>query len=185
MNDEPQRLVADAVSGDAVAFRAVVDRHMGLVWSIIRTYRLSRSDAEDAAQGVWLAVVQHLGQLRDADRLPAWIATTTRRECLAVIRRSARTPLNSSAVLDRIAAPDAAPDRQLLADERSRALTEAVADLDQRCRELLALLGADPPWAYQEVAEVLDMPVGAIGPTRTRCLEKLRRHRAIRRLNLT
>ncbi len=184
MEDDIKGLIADAVSGDERAFQSIVSRHSGLVWSIIRSYRLSRVDGEDAAQGVWLAVVQHLGSLREPDRLPAWIATTTRRECLAVIRRGSRLPENNNELIERMSAKDTDPDRQLLIDERSRALTEAFAELDERCRELLSLLGSDPPLAYQDVSELLGVPIGAIGPTRTRCLEKIRRHRAIQRLNL-
>ena len=185
MDEELTRLVAKAVAGDEEAFRALVDRHVGLVWSVIRSYRLSRGDAEDAAQGVWLSVVEHLGQLREAAAFPAWIATTTRRECLAVLQRSARLPDDRYAALERIAATNTDPNRHLLADERSRALAEAIAELDERCRQLLALLGSDPPLAYEEVSAVLDLPIGAIGPTRNRCLDKIRRHRAIRRLNFT
>jgi RNA polymerase sigma factor (sigma-70 family) len=185
MQDDLGQVIADAVAGDQLSFQIIVDRHAGLVWSIIRSYRLSRSDGEDAAQGVWLAVVQHLGQLREPDRLPGWIATTTRRECLSVIKRTSRVPESSNEVLERLAAKDTDPDRALLISERSRALAEAFADLDERCRELLSLLGTDPPLQYQDVAEVLAIPIGAIGPTRTRCLEKIRRHRSIQRLNFT
>ena len=184
MEDDLEAIIADAISGDERAFQSIVKRHSGLVWSIIRSYRLSRTDGEDAAQGVWLAVVQHLASLRDPQRLPAWIATTTRRECLAVIRRSSRSPESNNDLIERLTAENTEPDRQLLIDERAQALTEAFAELDERCRELLSLLGSDPPLAYQDVSELLGVPIGAIGPTRTRCLEKIRRHRAIQRLNL-
>jgi RNA polymerase sigma factor (sigma-70 family) len=185
MPDDLADLVAKAVAGDMAAYAALVDRHSGLVWSVIRSYRLSRSDGEDAAQGVWLALVQHLGQLREVDRLPGWIATTTRRECLAVLRRSSKVSHSPASILDKMIAANAEPDRRLLVSERAQAVTEAFGELDTRCRELLSLLGTDPPLGYNDVSDLLGMPVGAIGPTRTRCLEKIRRHRAIRRLDFT
>lgn len=176
-------LLLAAAGGREDAFAALVQRHLGLVWSIIRSFRLSRSDGEDAAQGVWLALVQHLGSIRDAERLPSWIATTTRRECIAVLRRSARGPgsVDLSAV-NEIAAAENDPSARMISTERARAVAEAMRDLDDRCRQLLVLLGSEPPLSYADVAEMFGVPVGAIGPTRQRCLEKLRRHRAILRL---
>jgi RNA polymerase sigma factor (sigma-70 family) len=174
-------LVARAAAGDGEAFRELVDAHAGLVWSIIRSFRLSSADAQDAAQGVWLAVVQHLGQLRDPERLAGWIATTTRRECLAVLQRSQRLapdPVASLASL-RTVDREPGPEDRVVASVRSRAVVEAFDALDARCRELLSMLLADPPIPYRVISEELGLAVGAIGPTRSRCLDKLRRHRAI------
>ncbi len=175
-------LLRRALEGDGTAFDELVVAYRRLVWSIVRSFGMSNSDGEDVAQGVWLALVQHLGSIREPDRLAAWIATTARRECIAVQRRSNRTEGWELQALDRVIDPAPTGDAHIESSERALAVAEAMAELDDRCRQLITLLGTDPPLGYTDVAALMDMPVGAIGPTRARCLEKLRRHRAIRRL---
>ena len=85
-------LVARASSGDTLAWDGIVDRYAPLVWAICRKYRLPDADAEDAAQTVWLHLVNQLGKLRDPAALPGWMAITTRRECLRVLRKDRRSP---------------------------------------------------------------------------------------------
>lgn len=175
-------LLTRAANGDSSAFEELVSAYQRLVWAIVRSFGMSTADGEDVVQGVWLAFVQHLGSIREPDRLAAWIATTCRRECIAVQKRSSRTQRFDLEALDRVIAPTAPNDAALVRDERSRAVAEAMADLDDRCRQLITLLGTDPPIGYADIAVLMDMPVGAIGPTRQRCLDKMRRHRAIRRI---
>ncbi len=182
MHEDLTKLVGAAVDGDEDAYRTIVERYSSLVWSIIRSHRLSRADAEDAAQGVWVSMLHNLGRLREPERLAGWLATTTRNECLLIVRRSARSHPNDPADFDRYVATNTDVDRRLLTNERARAVNEALADVGERCRELIAMLGTDPPLNYQQISAALDLPVGAIGPTRLRCLEKIRRHRSILRL---
>ena len=184
VSEDIEELVAEAQRGSAEAFDQLVARLSGLVWSVVRSYRLPRSDAEDAAQGVWMALVQSLDQLRDADRLPGWLATTARRECLATIRRRDRAVPTEGTTLDAMVDTRVA-DRSsasLEAAERSRAVAEAMSSISEQCRRLLALLATDPPIPYAEIAVLTDLTIGGIGPTRRRCIEKIRRHRAIARL---
>ena len=166
--------------GDRQAWVALVDRYGPLVWSICRRHRLEAADAQDAAQNVWLTLAGHIDSLRDPAALPGWLATTTRRECTRILR-TARPPGHAGhALADTIADEHSqTAEQDLLAAERHAALREAFGQLPPGCQRLLALLTADPPVSYAEISATLGIPVGSIGPTRRRCLHKLRRHPAI------
>ena len=174
-------LVTRARNGDQQAWDALVERYAPLIWSICRRYRLAGADAEDVGQSVWLQLVDHLGKIRDPAALPGWLATTTRRECLRV-RRAARGPPAAGSCAGRREHPGRAgrtAEQELLRAERHAALREAFTHLPLRCQQLIALLIEDPPVPYAEISATLGIPVGSIGPTRRRCLDKLRRHPAI------
>jgi RNA polymerase sigma factor (sigma-70 family) len=178
-------LLGRAATGDAGAWEEVVDRHAALVWAVAKRHRLSDADAEDVCQTVWLRLVEHLPRLRQPEALVGWLATTSRNESLRVLRRADRQVPLEGGELDLLdeAAP-VATDDALLADERARALRQGFAELPENCRRLLALLVTDPEPSYGEVSERLQMPVGSIGPTRRRCLERLRRSAPVRSLAL-
>jgi RNA polymerase sigma factor (sigma-70 family) len=162
-------LVMRARDGDQQAWDAIVERYAPLVWSICRRYQLDDADAGDAGQTVWLHLVDQLDKIRDPAALPGWLATTTRREC-------------GSQVLDAEDIPDeqaVLADDQLLRAERHAALREAVAALPPPCQDLIALLIEDPPLPHAQISARFGIPVGSIGPTRSRRLAKLRRHPAI------
>ena len=170
-------LVTRARNGDELAWDALVERYAPLIWSVCRSYRLARPDAEDVAQGVWLYLVGRLDGIRDPDALPAWLVTTTRRECIRV-RRASQRSCPAGHVLDAEDAPDdhgVTAEQELLATERHAALREALARLPRGCRQLITLLIADPPVPYTEISARLGISVGSIGPSRARCLERLRR----------
>ena len=183
MRDNPEvtALVTRARNGDPQAWHALVERYAPLIWSICRRYRLAEADAEDVSQNIWLHLVRHLDTLRDPAALPGWLATTTRREC----DRKARAAAGQHAagyLLDTELLPDeraATADQELLEAERHAALREAFAVLPPSARQLLAMLTADQPVPYTEISAQLGIPVGSIGPTRRRCLDKMRRHPAI------
>jgi RNA polymerase sigma factor (sigma-70 family) len=168
-------LLAAAGAGDRCAWREIVDRYVNLVWSVARGFRLAEADAADVAQATWLRLVQHLHRIHEPDRLGAWLATTARREALALRRRHghdlpvAEVPEPSGGA---VATPDV-DDRMIRADHRAE-IRAAVESLPGRCRQLLRVLLADPPPTYEEVSAATGMPIGSIGPTRHRCLEALR-----------
>jgi RNA polymerase sigma factor (sigma-70 family) len=183
MGDDPSAtgLVALARDGDQRAWDAIVEQFSPLIWSICRRYRLSDVDAEDVSQVVWLHLVDQLDSLREPAALPGWLATTTRRECSRLQRAAGKNdmagPVPDLENIPDPQAPDA--DEDLLLAERHAALREAFTRLPPDCQRLLALIIADPPVPYAEISERLDIPVGSIGPTRGRCLDRLRRDPAI------
>jgi RNA polymerase sigma factor (sigma-70 family) len=183
MRNDPQviDLVIRARNGDRSAWAALVDRYSPLIWSICRRYQLDRTDAEDVGQAVWLRLVEQLDNLREPAALPGWLATTTQRECYRVTRARSRRA-SGEQVPDAENLPDeqaAVAADELLAAERHAALREAFSDLPPGCQQLLALLIADPPVHYAEISARLGIPIGSIGPSRSRSLERLRRHPAV------
>ncbi|HZC72705.1 MAG TPA: sigma-70 family RNA polymerase sigma factor [Jatrophihabitans sp.] len=168
-------LLDSARRGDQAAWDALVAEYNNLVWSIARGYRLDTADAHDAVQMTWLRLVENLHRIKDAERLAGWLATTARRECLQLLRKSGRErPAAEDVLLD---IPDsAAPvDAALLLNERDGALWRAFQLIGEGCQRFLRVLMASPPPSYQEVSAALGIAVGTIGPTRQRCLEQLRR----------
>jgi RNA polymerase sigma factor (sigma-70 family) len=174
-------LVARARRGDTQAWNALVARYAPLISSICRRHRLGQADAEDVSQSVWLRVVAQLDKIREPAALPGWIATTTRRECGRVVR-AASGPHAVFYALDAENMPDEQAEvagQELLAAERRAALREAFTDLPGAWQQLVTELTMDPPRPYAEVSARLGIPVGSIGPTRSRCLDRMRRYPAI------
>ena len=174
-------LVTRARNGERQAWDALVERYAPLIWSICRRHRLDAADAEDAAQTVWLKLVDQLDKIRDPAALPGWLATTTRRECGRILR-TARRPHDAGCAPAAGTIPEdhaQAAEQDLLAAERHAALREAFGQLPPGCQQLLALLIHDPALSYAEISARLGIPVSSIGPGRRRCLDKLRRHLAI------
>lgn len=167
-------LLQAAARGEASAWESLVDRYAGLVWLVCRQFRLDDANAADVSQTVWLRLLEKLTQIREPEALAGWLATTTRRECLRVFRVAERY---SSDELDDQLLDDPAcidPELRVLDLERMQTLREGLAQLPTHCRELLTLLATEPTPPYGEISTLLDMPVGSIGPTRRRCLDKLR-----------
>lgn len=183
MRDDPSvvGLVRRARAGDKQAWDEIVERYAALVWSICRAFGLSRSDADDVGQTVWLALVEQLPRLREPAALPGWLATATRRECLRYASQAERQQrLGRRLEADvLVQARSPALDERLLEAERNAALMAGLRQLGGRCRQLLALLMREPPASYADISDRLGMPMGAIGPTRARCLARLRRCPAV------
>jgi RNA polymerase sigma factor (sigma-70 family) len=169
-------LVQAAAAGDRQAWDHVVDRFSGLLWSVAAGYRLSHADAADVLQTTWLKLLENLGNLRDPERVGAWLATTARRECQRALRRVDRVmPVGDERELEPEGAGPPPPETLVLESERDRALWDAFAQLSERCQRLLRIVVVISP-PYEEAAAALEMPVGSIGPTRARCLARLRRN---------
>jgi len=179
MRDDPSviALVARAGDGDQEAWNELIERYVPLVWSICARYQLSRQDIDDVGQSVWLLLVEQIGNLRQPAALPGWLATTTRHECLRILRAARRHDHAGLAPEEQMPPDPAATmiEEEVIVAERNAALRAAFAELPQTCHELLSMLMSDPPPAYVEVSATLGMAVGSIGPTRARCLERLRR----------
>jgi RNA polymerase sigma factor (sigma-70 family) len=169
------RLVKRAVAGDTRAWEGLIDKYGRLIWSITREFRLAESDAADVFQTTWMRLIEHVDRLDHPDRVGSWLAATARNECLRCLASHKRLVLASEdVVLDGPAAHEPEIDEALLADERAQILREAMTHLPRRWQQLLELLMADPPMSYAEISDELGLPVGSIGPTRGRCLARLR-----------
>lgn len=172
------RLVERCLSGDARAWDALVTRHERLVHAVGRSWRLSDEDMGDVFQEVFAALVRSLPRLRDARALVRWLSTTSDRVARATAlrrRREQALTAGDDAVLERRAADDEPVGADLERLEQQALVRLALAAIDARCRDLLAALYyEDPAPAYAELARRLGVPIGSLGPTRARCMEKLR-----------
>jgi RNA polymerase sigma factor (sigma-70 family) len=177
VSDTVTDLVIRARDGDERAWDQVVDRYAPLVWSVCRRYQLSQADTDEVGQTVWLLLVEQLGNLREPAALPGWLATTTKREALRVLRAASRYENVGSAADIEATADLSAPmiEHEIFAAERSAALRAAFAQIPLRCQQLLSMLMEDPPRSYAEISDSVSIPIGSIGPQRSRCLERLRR----------
>jgi RNA polymerase sigma factor (sigma-70 family) len=183
MRNDPQviDLVTRARHSDQAAWDALVERYSPLIWSICHRWQLDRTDGEDVVQAVWLRLVEQLDNLRDPAALPGWLSTTTQRECCRARRSGYRLAAGGQAA-DAENIPDnqaATAEDELLMAERHAALREAFTELPATCQQLLTLLITEPPTPYAKISAKLGMAVGSIGPNRSRCLKRLRRHPAI------
>jgi RNA polymerase sigma factor (sigma-70 family) len=173
--DRPGGLVRNAAAGDHQAWNQLVNHFSGLLWSIAVAHRLNQSDAGDVVQTTWLKLLENLHRLRDPDRVGAWLATTARRESQRTLLLSGRElPTDDERQLETHAGKASTPESLLVVSERDRLLRRAFAKLPERCQRLLRILVMAAP-SYEEVAAAMDMPIGSIGPTRARCLKRLRR----------
>jgi RNA polymerase sigma factor (sigma-70 family) len=181
MRDDPSvvTLVNRVGGGDQEAWNELVERYSPLVWSICARCQLSREDIDDVGQSVWLLLVEKIGGLREPAALPGWLVTTTKRECLRILGAARREDPGGLLPEDQMP-PDPAGtmiEQELIVAERNAALRAAFAELQRGCHELLSMLISDPPRSYAEISATLGIPVGSIGPTRARCLDRLRRSR--------
>jgi RNA polymerase sigma factor (sigma-70 family) len=174
-------LVSRARNGDKKAWDALVERYAPLIWSICSRHQLGGAEADDAGRSVWLQLVDHLDTISDPAALAGWLAATTRREC-GRVARAAQAPRAAGPAPYAQTIPDeqaGTAEHELLAAQRSAALREAFLDLPLSCRRLITMLIEDPPVPYAQISAKLGIPVAGIGPTRSRCLDELRRHPAI------
>ncbi len=185
-HDGDAALVARCRHGDGAAWAALVRRYQRIVYAIAMRTGADEHAAADVFQTVFSRLHEHLPRLAQPERLQAWIVTTAKREALRV-RQIGRRTVSMTRADDEDgdagnAIEDGFADDAPLAEEaldrlqQLNLLRSALDRLDLRCRDLLTLLFADDDErpAYDEVARRLALPVGSIGPTRARCLAKLR-----------
>ena len=171
---EPAELLARVGEGDESAWNELVDQFAGLVWSVARSFRLGKAATDDVVQTVWLRLAEHCGRIREPDRLAAWLATATRNEALRVIKGQQRVVPHAG--FAEASEPTSRSIEDVITDDVTlRAVLQAFAALPAADQQLLRLLCTVPPLDYQTIAEILGRSIGSIGPTRARCLDRLRR----------
>jgi RNA polymerase sigma factor (sigma-70 family) len=174
-------LVRAGADGDPAAIERLVVCFDRVLRAVTRSYRLSAWDADDVIQSTWLQFMQHGRELREPAALSGWLVTTARRLSLRMLQRHVREQLMDD-LSSQAGADHVEPDRELLAAERREALHGALAELPDRHRSLMSILVTSPDLSYEEVSRRLAMPVGSIGPTRARSLDRLRRSSTLQAL---
>ena len=178
MKDDLHELVAAAQQGSEEAWSSLVEQFAGLVWHVVRGFRLPAAIGEDVYQTTWLRLAEHVDRIRQPESIGAWLARTARNECLRAVKVGGRENLRDDLDLD-LADPDVRVDANVDAAATNEILWKAFAALPEACQRLLRLLITDPPLPYERVSELLGISVGSIGPTRARCLAKLRSSRGM------
>jgi RNA polymerase sigma factor (sigma-70 family) len=171
----PAELLGAAGSGDDDAWAELVRRYGRLVWSVLAGSGLDPASAADAYQTVWLRLCEHVHRIQDPDALASWLATTARREAARLRRDRARVvPVDEPPeIADRAAV---LPGDRLVEEELRADVRAALACIDEPSRRTLMLLCAESRPGYHRIAELTGRPLGSIGPTRARALQKIRRH---------
>jgi RNA polymerase sigma factor (sigma-70 family) len=170
--EEAARLVREARAGNADAWAQLVGAYERLVLAIAFNFRLGRADAEDVLQTVFFRLAQHLDRIRDPASVGSWVASVARNECVALVRRPQEV-----SIIDAIDdfGTVASPEEAVIAGERSVELWKAFGALSPECQALLTLLVlTEPQPSYEDISVALDVPIGSIGPTRRRCLDRLK-----------
>jgi RNA polymerase sigma factor (sigma-70 family) len=176
--DDDALLVEACRRGDPGAWETLVRRYQRLIYAIPRRAGLDEDTSAEVFQRVCVILLEHLPRIERPERIGAWLATTARRESWRQARRNGRTrPIEGDDdPAAQIPDPSFLPDEIVERLEGQHAVRQALATLDERCRTLLSLLfyrSTPPP--YGEIAAQIGVPEGSIGPTRARCLQKLRR----------
>jgi RNA polymerase sigma factor (sigma-70 family) len=168
-------LLRRAADGDMTAWNRLIDQFGRLIWSITVGFKLAESDAADVVQTTWLRLLEHIDRIEYPDRVGSWLAATARNECLRNLAARKRVvPSDDDVELGSALAYGPEVDEGLLAHERDQTVRDAMSRLPRRWQRLLEMLMADPPASYADISDKLGLPIGSIGPTRGRCLARLR-----------
>lgn len=169
-----QELVSLCLKGEGQAWEALIVRYRRLIFSIPVRFHFSSADAADVFQAVCLKLIEHLHELKDDTKVPAWLVTTTTRQCLYVRSQRSRESVQAEE-FEEPADPEEDVESIRIQSEQDQTVRDAVEQLPDRCRGLIELLYFDKlSPSYEDIGRQLDMPVASIGPTRARCLDKLR-----------
>lgn len=161
-----------ALDGDEGSWRVLVDSLKGVAWKILNSYDIPAEDRNDAFASTFFRLYERLSTIREPEKLPGWVATTARNEANACYRRQAKVSPMADPPLRSVDGGDHS--EGLEDDELRQAMRRAFCRLSAEHQALMRLLTADPPLAYEEISATLGIPIGSIGPTRQRCLQRLR-----------
>jgi len=163
-----------ARDGDRSALDDLVRELNPLLWHVVRAQGLGAEEAADVVQTTWLQLLRRLAAIRSPQALTAWLVTTAKRQAWQARSRLRGRPTDGTEALDGLAGAEPVAPDLVEASERRRVLWRHLRELPDRCRELLRIVALVDRPDYTVVAEALGMPRGSIGPTRGRCLAKLR-----------
>jgi RNA polymerase sigma factor (sigma-70 family) len=178
-------LVAGAIDGQPDAWVALVARLERVVWKSVNMMTFDHEARDDAFAATWLRLAERLDTIREPEKLPGWLATTACNEVRQILRQRGRqqamhagdwtTSGGVGELLDTLPGDDGDHSRGMLLDESRRDVRAAFGRLDPQCREIITVLVlADPPVPYDAASEQLGRPIGSLGPSRRRCLQKMK-----------
>ena len=145
-----------------------------MLWQVSRASGLDRTAAEDVVQTTWLALVRSGDSIAEPRAVAGWLCTTARREAWRVSKQATRQQPVEDETINRKLPDEPAPEEQVVLDDDNARLWGCLTRLSERCQRLLRIVAAEARPDYSVIASQLGMPVGSIGPTRGRCLDKLR-----------
>ena len=160
--------------GDSEGLDDLVRLISPVLWQVVRATGLDRDRAEDVVQTTWIALVDHADSITSPQGIAAWLCTSARREAWRAGRQANRERPVDDQILAHGLPDHESPEHQVLLDDEAALLRDCLDKLPERCQKLLRIVAAGPRPNYTDVASTLGMPVGSIGPTRGRCLDKLR-----------
>ena len=160
--------------GDSRAMDDLVRLMSPVLWHVVRAYGLERTLAEDVVQTTWLRLVRSRASIADPRAVSAWLTTTARREAWKVGKANGKVDTTEADDLDLLLPEQASAEEHAATGDERRRLWSAVRALNERCQRLLRVIAFEDRPDYARLAADLAMPVGSIGPTRQRCLAKLR-----------
>lgn len=161
-------------NGDRAVWDELLRRYGKLASATVRSFRLQEADALDAIQNTWLRLAEHAEQVRFPERLGGWLATTARRECLHILRRTKLGSQYTDLLPETVSDPSPGPEKRAIDAHSTRILHTLIDGLAPRQRTLIRMLFAEDPCSYDTVARSTGIPHGGIGPTRARALRQLR-----------
>ncbi len=179
-------LVAGAIDGHDAAWDALVVRLQRVVWKSVNMMTFDHEVREDAFAATWLRLAERLATIREPEKLPGWLTTTACNEVRQILRQRGRHQASPSGewatagsgsadLLDSLIGDEGDHASGILRDESRRSVRSAFGQLDPQCREIITVLVlADPPLPYEQASEQLGRPIGSLGPSRRRCLEKMK-----------
>jgi RNA polymerase sigma factor (sigma-70 family) len=159
-------------AGDDATWREVVGQYESLLRGSARAVLRNDADVDEAVQRTWILLLSHADRINDAARLPGWLATTVRREALAIVRSQQRS-IPSEDLGDRAAEDDPDLAADLMRAELDEALHSAVEALPATQRLLVRALLREPS-SYDDLSRELGIPRGSLGPLRGRAVRTLR-----------
>ena len=172
---ELAKLVRAAGRDDPCAWDCLVAEYTPMLKGVARRHRLGPFEQDDVVQRTWIALVRHIGRLRDPASLPFWLSTTARRESLHILQEAAREVPNQELVDRQLPLGHDDGPTPVVDAERRDVARKAIAALPARQRALLSAFAVEPALSYKQVGERVGIPVGSVGPTRQRCIERMRR----------
>ena len=175
--EAPDQRVAQAFAayraGETQALAELVDSLTPLLWHVARSHGCDREGAEDVVQTAWMRLVDHAEEIREPQAVVGWLVVAVKREAWKLSRLSRRVDHDETGTVDP-GATDPGPEVLAILTEQQRLLWEHVHALPERCTQLLRVVAFWHRPDYEQISAALGMPRGSIGPTRGRCLDKLR-----------